>query len=129
VPIICVVAGEGGSGGALAIGVGDVILMLANSIYSVITPEGCASILWRDATFSAQAAEALKLTAPWLLKLGVIDEIIPEPGGAAHCYPRETAAEVKKAVLRHIKHLSGWSPSKLTHRRFEKYSRIGIFEK
>jgi len=127
VPIICVVTGEGGSGGALGIGVGDVILMLANSVYSVISPEGCASILWRDASFSSQAAEALKLTASSLSRLGVIDEVIAEPGGAAHCYPKETAAELKQALIKHLKHVSGWSPSKLVHRRFEKFSMMGIF--
>jgi acetyl-CoA carboxylase carboxyl transferase subunit alpha len=129
VPIICIVTGEGGSGGALGIGVGDVIMMLANSIYSVISPEGCSSILWRDASFSATAAEALKLTAPSLKNLGVIDEVLPEPGGAAHCYPRDTAAEVKKALLRHLKQLSGWSPSKLVRRRFEKFSNMGTYDK
>jgi acetyl-CoA carboxylase carboxyl transferase subunit alpha len=109
--------------------VGDVVLMLANAIYSVISPEGCASILWRDASFAPQAAEALKLTAPSLSRLGVVDEVIAEPGGAAHCNPKETAAEVKKALLKHLTHLHKWSPAKLVHRRFEKYSKMGAFQK
>ncbi|MBD3390518.1 MAG: acetyl-CoA carboxylase carboxyltransferase subunit alpha [Chitinivibrionales bacterium] len=129
VPIICVVTGEGGSGGALGIGVGDVILMLSNSVYSVISPEGCASILWRDGAYASQAAEALKLTANSLAEMGVVDEIIPEAGGAAHHNPKQTAAEVKKAVVKHLKRLKGWSPSRLTHRRFEKYSKMGFFTK
>jgi acetyl-CoA carboxylase carboxyl transferase subunit alpha len=129
VPIICVITGEGGSGGALGIGVGDSILMLSNSVYSVISPEGCASILWRDAAFAPQAAEALKITAPSLKKLGVIDEIIQEPGGAAHHDPKATAAEVKKAILKYLKQLKGWSKTKLINRRFEKFSKMGIFGK
>ncbi len=129
VPIICIVTGEGGSGGALGIGVGDVVLMLSNSTYSVISPEGCASILWRDGSFASQAAEALKLTASSLLDLGVIDEIIQEPGGAAHHNPGETAAEVKKAILRHVKRLKRWSAARLIHRRFEKFSNMGLFNK
>jgi acetyl-CoA carboxylase carboxyl transferase subunit alpha len=128
-PIICIVSGEGGSGGALGIGVGDVVLMLSNSIYSVISPEGCASILWRDGAYAPQAAEALRITAPSLLKFGIVDEIIPEAGGAAHHDPKGTAAEIKKAILKHLKKLKGQSASRLVNHRFEKFSKIGMFNK
>jgi acetyl-CoA carboxylase carboxyl transferase subunit alpha len=127
VPIIVVITGEGGSGGALGIGVGDAVLMLSHSIYSVISPEGCASILWRDASFNAHAAEALKLTSKSLLELGVIDEIINEPPGGAHADPQSTAEEVKQVVVQYIKKLSSWSPSRLVSRRFEKFAAMGKF--
>lgn len=129
VPIISIITGEGGSGGALGIGVGDVILMLSHAIYSVISPEGCAGILWRDSAYAEQAAEALKLTAPSLKELGVADEIIEEPIGGAHNDPEATAASVKKALQKHIKRLKGYSANKLTNKRFEKYSKIGKFNK
>jgi len=129
VPIITVVTGEGGSGGALGIGVGDVVLMLSNSIYSVISPEGCASILWRDASFNAHAAEALKVTAKSILELGVIDEIIQEPAGGAHSDPRQTAEEVKIVLTKYIRKLSSWSASKLVSKRFEKFAAMGKFTK
>ncbi len=127
VPIICVVIGEGGSGGALGIGVGDKILMLSNAIYSVISPEGCASILWRDAKFAPDAAEALNLTANALLKHGVIDEIINEPGEGAHSNYEEIADSVKKSILNNIKDLKGLQTDELIQKRFEKYSGIGKF--
>jgi acetyl-CoA carboxylase carboxyl transferase subunit alpha len=127
VPIICVVTGEGGSGGALGIGVGDVVLMLSHAVYSVISPEGCAGILWKDASFAPQAAEAMKPTAPSLKELGIIDEIIEEPVGGAHQNPAAAAEAVKAAVLRHIKKLAGMQPAKLTAKRFEKFSKIGKF--
>jgi acetyl-CoA carboxylase carboxyl transferase subunit alpha len=127
VPIVAVVTGEGGSGGALGIGVGDVILMLAHSIYSVISPEGCASILWRDQAFVGDAAEALKITAESLKKLGVIDEIIPEPVGGAHTNSEATFAAVKKAVAAQVGKLSKLSTNKLLTKRFEKYSKIGEY--
>ncbi|NLP01546.1 MAG: acetyl-CoA carboxylase carboxyltransferase subunit alpha [Fibrobacter sp.] len=129
VPIISVVTGEGGSGGALGIGVGDVVLMLNHAVYSVISPEGCASILWRDASFSSRAAEALKITAKSLLELDIIDEIIPEPPGGAHTDPLKTAQEVKTAILKHLKKLTSLSPAKLISKRFEKYSAMGKFNK
>jgi acetyl-CoA carboxylase carboxyl transferase subunit alpha len=129
VPIISIITGEGGSGGALGIGVGDVILMLSHAIYSVISPEGCAGILWRDGAYAEQAAEALKLTAPSLKELGVADEIIEEPIGGAHNDPEATAASVKKALQKHIKRLKGYSVNKLTNKRFEKYSKMGKFNK
>jgi acetyl-CoA carboxylase carboxyl transferase subunit alpha len=129
VPIISVVTGEGGSGGALGIGVGDAVLMLSHAIYSVISPEGCASILWRDATHNARAAEALKLTAKSLLELGVIDEIIPEPPGGAHADNQAAADELEKYILKYIKKFSSWSPAKLTSRRFDKFAAMGKFTK
>jgi len=127
VPIIAVVTGEGGSGGALGIGVGDAVLMLQYAIYSVISPEGCAGILWRDGSFSAQAAEALKITAPSLVELGVIDEIIPEPPGGAHRYPQQVADRIKSVVLKHLKELALLSKTKLLERRFAKFSLMGKF--
>jgi acetyl-CoA carboxylase carboxyl transferase subunit alpha len=129
VPIITVVTGEGGSGGALGIGVGDAVLMLSHSIYSVISPEGCASILWRDASFNAQAAEAMKITAKSLFELGVIDEIIPEPPGGAHTDYVRTAEAIKSAILKYIRRTASLSPSKLLARRFEKYAAMGEFIK
>ncbi len=127
VPIIALITGEGGSGGALAIGVGDSVLMMSHSVYSVISPEGCASILWRDASFSPQAAEALKPTAQSLLALKVIDEIIPEPLGGAHRNYEQTSQEIKRVLLKHLKRLSAFSTSKLLKLRFEKYSAMGLF--
>ncbi|MBN2321758.1 MAG: acetyl-CoA carboxylase carboxyltransferase subunit alpha [Acidobacteria bacterium] len=129
VPILSLVTGEGGSGGALGIGVGDAVLMLSHSIYSVISPEGCASILWRDASYSAQAAEAMKITAKSLLELGVIDEIIPEPPGGAHADYVKTAKAIKPVLLKYIKKFAPWSPSKLISRRFDKYAAMGTFTK
>ena len=129
VPIITVVTGEGGSGGALGIGVADVVLMLAHSIYSVISPEGCASILWRDASFNATAAEALKVTAKSLLELGVVDEIISEPPGGAHADNPAVAEEMKCILLKYMKKLSSWSSSKLISRRFDKFAAMGKFTK
>ncbi|MBD3315694.1 MAG: acetyl-CoA carboxylase carboxyltransferase subunit alpha [Chitinivibrionales bacterium] len=128
-PIVTVVLGEGGSGGAIGIGVADVVMMLSYSIYSVIPPEGCAAILWRDAAKAPEAAESLKLTAQSLLDLGVTDEIIDEPLGGAHHDPATMTAAVKKAVLKHLRHLKGTSGSKLVSKRFEKYSKIGEFYK
>jgi len=129
VPIISIVTGEGGSGGALGIGVGDTVLMLSHSIYSVISPEGCASILWRDASYNAQAAEAMKITAKSLLELGIIDEIIPEPLGGAHTDYVTTAETVKTALLKYLKKMTSLSASKLIARRFDKFSAMGKFKK
>lgn len=128
-PIVSIVTGEGGSGGALGIGVGDAVLMLAHSIYSVISPEGCASILWRDASYNAHAAEALKVTAKSLLELGVVDEIITEPAGGAHSDPQAAAEEVKSIILKYIKKFSSWSGSKLVSRRYDKFAAMGKFTK
>lgn len=127
VPIICVVIGEGGSGGALGIGVGDKVLMLSNAIYSVISPEGCASILWRDAKFAPDAAEAMNITAKALLKHGVIDEIIEEPGEGAHSDYKAIAESVKKAIIKNIKPLNKLSVEELLQGRFEKFSGMGKF--
>jgi acetyl-CoA carboxylase carboxyl transferase subunit alpha len=127
VPIVVLVTGEGGSGGALGIGVGDRILMLSHSVYSVISPEGCASILWRDGTKAPEAAEALKITAPALLKLKIIDEIVPEPPGGAHRDMDGTMKAVRKALLKHIADLKGFSTKKLLDRRYEKFAKIGRF--
>jgi acetyl-CoA carboxylase carboxyl transferase subunit alpha len=127
VPIISVVIGEGGSGGALGIGVGDRILMLSNAIYSVISPEGCASILWRDSKYAPNAAAALNLTADSLLKLSVIDEIIKEPGEGAHAHYQLTANAVKKSIIKNIRSLKKLTSEELIQSRFEKYSGIGRF--
>lgn len=125
VPIITVVTGEGGSGGALGIGMGDVVMMLSNSVYSVISPEGCASILWRDGNKAPDAAKALQLTAPSLLKLKLIDEIIDEPVGGAHRAKDVTVESVKKAILHHLRKMKGVSPRRLVDRRYQKYRNMG----
>ncbi|MEA2106053.1 MAG: acetyl-CoA carboxylase carboxyltransferase subunit alpha [Bacteroidota bacterium] len=127
VPIICIVVGEGGSGGALGIGVGDRILMLSNAIYSVISPEGCASILWRDAKFAPDAAEALNLTANALLKHGVIDEIINEPGDGAHTNHQKMADSIQKAIVKNLPLLQELPTEKLLQKRFGKFSAMGNF--
>ena len=124
-PIVVLVTGEGGSGGALGIGVGDRLLMLSNAVYSVISPEGCASILWRDGSKGPEAADALKLTADALLRLGIVDEVIPEPPGGAHRDYDGTMKVVKKSLLRHVDRLKHRSVKKLLSRRFEKYAKIG----
>jgi acetyl-CoA carboxylase carboxyl transferase subunit alpha len=128
-PIIVVITGEGGSGGALCIAVGDVVLMLSNAVYSVISAEGCASILWRDASFAPQAASALKITAPSQLELGVIDEIIQEPLGGAHKNPEAVASEIKRALLKHLKRVTSYSTSRLLSKRFDKFAGMGKFNK
>ena len=128
-PIVVVVTGEGGSGGALAIAVGDTVLMLENAVYSVISPEGCAGILWRDGSKAPEAAEALKITAPDLLKLGAIDEIVKEPAGGAQKNHASTAANVKKAVLKALKSLKTLSTDELLDRRYAKLRAMGNFYK
>ncbi|MEJ5284268.1 MAG: acetyl-CoA carboxylase carboxyltransferase subunit alpha [Brevinematia bacterium] len=125
--IIVTVIGEGGSGGALAIGVGDRVLMLENAIYSVISPEGCASILWHDATKMDKAAKALKITSKDLLELGVIDEIIPEPYGGAHRDPETTFKNVKEYILKHYNEVKKFSVQKLLQKRYEKFRKMGKF--
>ena len=126
VPIITVVIGEGGSGGALAIGVADRVLMLQHAIYSVISPEGCAAILWNDATKAPEAAEALKMTAEDLKKLNIIDEILPEPLGGAHRDPLRACETVKKALEAHLSSLVDLPIDVLLQRRYEKYRRMGV---
>lgn len=127
VPLIVVITGEGGSGGALGIGVGNRVLMLEYSIYSVISPEGCASILFRDATRSAEAAEALKITAKDLLALGVIDEIIKEPVGGAHNDYETTAKNIKSAIIKHLNEIKKLTPEQLILDRYNKYRKMGQF--
>ena len=126
-PSVAVVIGEGGSGGALALGVADRILMLENSVYSVISPEGCAAILWKDASQRERAAEALKLTASDLLQLKVIDEIVMEPVGGAHIDPDATGEALREALIRHTTELRKVRPEKLVRRRAEKYASMGAY--
>ena len=127
VPFIVAVIGEGGSGGALAMSVGDVILMMENAIYSVISPEGCAAILWRDAAMKQRAAEALKLTAEDLLQLGVADEVIQEPLGGAHRDAAAAASSLKEAISRHLEALSKLDPTELIEKRYAKYKLMGKY--
>lgn len=128
VPIINVVIGEGASGGALGIGVGDRILMMENGWYSVISPEGCAAILWRDAANASSAAEAMKVTAEDLKKLGIIDEIIREPEGGAHHNPVEAIKIVKAAILKHLRELAKIPTVELIDQRIEKFSKMGAWK-
>ncbi len=128
VPVVCVVIGEGGSGGAIGIGVGNRVLMLENAIYSVIPPEGCAAILWRDPTANDKAASALKLTAQSALEFGLIDEIIPESFGGAHRGPLETAANIEIAIIRHLNELSKLSREELRTQRYDKFRKMGFIE-
>lgn len=125
VPIIAFVIGEGGSGGALGIGIGDRIFVLENAYYSVISPEGCAAILWKDYKMASEAATALKLTAPELMKLGVIDGMIAEPLGGAHNDVEFTANEIKKAIIKSAQELSRISPENLKLERYAKYRKMG----
>lgn len=127
VPVVVVIIGEGGSGGALALGVGDRILMMDYAVYSVISPEGCASILWKDATQAQAAASALKLTAPHLLDQGIIDAIVPEPLGGAHTNWDAAAAHLKGAILAALQELEALSPEALVSARYEKFARMGAF--
>jgi len=126
-PIVCIVIGEGGSGGALGIGVGDRLLMLENSYYSVISPEGCSAILWKSGDAAEEAAIALKLTARDLIKLGVIDEIIPEPLGGAHRNHMEMVEILKSTIHRHFDELDKLTPEKLIEERYHKLRQVGEF--
>ena len=125
VPVVAVVLGEGGSGGALALGVADRVLMMENAIYSVISPEGCASILWKDASQAPKAAAALKLTAPHLLNLGIIDGIVKEPLGGAHSDYDAAAATLKEAIIEAFSELSELSAEELVEQRYQKFARMG----
>ncbi len=127
VPIVCTVIGEGGSGGALAIGVGDVTLMLEYSTYSVISPEGCASILWRSADKAPEAAETLSITAEKLKKLGLIDEVIQEPLGSAHRDPQSLATTLGDRIEAHLNQLKTESPETLTQKRYQRLMGYGVF--
>ncbi|OGX45277.1 MAG: acetyl-CoA carboxylase carboxyltransferase subunit alpha [Omnitrophica WOR_2 bacterium RIFCSPLOWO2_12_FULL_51_8] len=124
-PIVAAVIGEGGSGGALGIGIADRVCVMENGYYSVISPEGCAAILWKDGAKAPEAAEVLKLTAPDLLKMGIIDEIIPEPLGGAHRNPQEAAQNIKAAILKNLKELKGLSKDELLKLRYKKFRSIG----
>jgi acetyl-CoA carboxylase carboxyl transferase subunit alpha len=128
VPIIVTITGEGGSGGALALGIGDRVFILEYATYSVISPEGCAAILWKDQERKAEAAEAMRLTAPDLLALGVVDEIIPEPPGGAHTDPAATCQRVGDTIERALNELSRLSPHELTARRYDKFRALGVYD-
>ncbi|HSE28135.1 MAG TPA: acetyl-CoA carboxylase carboxyltransferase subunit alpha [Gemmatimonadales bacterium] len=126
-PIVAVVIGEGGSGGALALGVADRVLMLENSVYSVISPEGCAAILWKDSSQRERAAQALKITSEDLLRLKLIDEVVPEPPGGAHADPDATGEALREALIRQVADLRKVRPERLVRRRAEKYAAMGAF--
>jgi acetyl-CoA carboxylase carboxyl transferase subunit alpha len=127
-PVVCVVTGEGGSGGALGIGVGNRVLMLEYAVYSVISPEGCAAILWGDAAKAPEAARVMRVTAPDLLRLGVIDAIVPEPAGGAHRNWAEAAANLRVALSDHLWELRSKSGEELVEERYDRFRRIGVFE-
>ncbi|MBP2241383.1 acetyl-CoA carboxylase carboxyl transferase subunit alpha [Cytobacillus eiseniae] len=127
VPVICIVIGEGGSGGALALGVGNQIHMLENSTYSVISPEGAASILWRDATQAKKAAESMKITAPDLKELGIVDQVIPEVKGGAHKDVAAQAEEIDFVLMQSLKELRAYSKEQLVAHRYDKYKSIGKY--
>lgn len=128
VPIVAVVIGEGGSGGALGIGIADSVLMLENAYYSVISPEGCAAILWKHRQHAPEAAEALKLTAKSLLEFEIVDEVIPEPIGGAHYSHEEAGENFSKVVVKHLKKLSKLSGDQLLDHRYAKFRKYGAFE-
>ncbi|MGD8188425.1 acetyl-CoA carboxylase carboxyl transferase subunit alpha [Brevibacillus ginsengisoli] len=127
VPILCVVIGEGGSGGALAISVGNRIYMLENSVYSVISPEGAAALLWKDSSLAMRAAETMKITAPDLLELGVIDGVIAEPFGGAHRDVNEQAHLVKEQLVQGLRELMTMSPEELVQDRYDKFKKMGEY--
>ncbi len=126
VPIIVVVTGEGGSGGALALGVGDRVLMLEYAVYSVISPEGCAAILWKDQSRAEDAAQALRLTSGDLVKFGVIDEVLPEPRGGAQMDPGAMSSTIEEGIRRHLKQLKKLRPDALVNRRYKKFRSMGV---
>jgi acetyl-CoA carboxylase carboxyl transferase subunit alpha len=126
-PIVAVITGEGGSGGALAIAVGDVVIALENAVYSVISPEGCASILWRTADEAPTAALAMKMSAQDQLELGVIDKVVPEPGEGAHAEPRETARRLRAAIVTELDRLAQLEPAELVDARYRRYRALGPY--
>jgi len=133
-PMISAIVGEGGSGGALAIGVTDRILMMENGVYSVVSPEGCASILWKDSSQAPKAAEAMRITAHDLLEFEIVDEVLPEPAGGAHLDPTAAAAQLQSALIRHLKELRARYGSgrqldsdRLLEERWQRFRRIGVF--
>jgi acetyl-CoA carboxylase carboxyl transferase subunit alpha len=127
-PIVSIVIGEGGSGGALGIGVADRVLMMENAYYSVISPEGCAAILWKHRKHAPEAAEALKLCAPDLVKMGLVDGVISEPAGGAHCNPEQAADNIRATIEKELQVLSKTPIEKLLTSRYEKFRRMGVFE-
>ena len=129
VPVVAVVIGEGGSGGALALGVANKVLMLENAIYSILSPEGYATILWKDSTKAREAAESMKLTSYDLEELGIIDDIVDEPIGGAHFNKEETFENTKKAIVEALLDLSGLSPLELREARIDKYRNFGFFQR
>lgn len=128
VPVIAIVIGEGGSGGALGVAVANKILILENAYYSVITPEGCAAILWKDRAHAPKAAEALKISAPELMELGIVDEVLSEPLGGAHHDLKATAQSIRSGIQKHLMELQRLSPEALVEERYQKYRKIGMFE-
>ena len=128
VPVICIIIGEGASGGALGIGIGDRVMMLENTWYSVISPESCSSILWRTWDFKETAAEQLKLTPKHMNSFGLVDGVIAEPLGGAHTYPEEMAVVLKKYLLKTLKELSAIDPDKRITDRIEKFSAMGFYD-
>jgi len=129
VPVIISVIGEGGSGGALALGIGDRVLMLEHAVYSVISPEGCAAILWKNSSAAPDAAAAMKITAQDLKKFNIIDEIVPEPAGGAHADPAAAAELLAPFIERAIRDLQKLKPPQLLEERYRKFRRMGVFEK
>ena len=129
VPVIVIVIGEGGSGGALALGVGDRVFMLEHSVYSVISPEGCAAILWKNPSAAAEAAAAMRITASDLKRLAIIDEIVPEPNGGAHADPGKAAALHAPYLEKALKELQKLKPAALPEERYKKFRKMGMFEK
>ena len=125
-PIISIVIGEGGSGGALGVGVADRVCVLENAYYSVISPEGCAAILWKNGAKAPDAAEVLKLTADGLLKMGIIDEVVPEPLGGAHRDPQKSAQNIKETILKNLKELKSMSKEELLQARYKKFRGMGV---
>ena len=126
-PIVATIIGEGGSGGALGVGVADRVCILQHAYYSVISPEGCASILWRNSVKAPEAAEALKITGEYLLQFGIVDEVIPEPPGGAHKNPEQTSMSLKETLLKHIKDLTPLRDDELVSRRYDKFRVIGKY--
>ena len=126
-PIVAIITGEGGSGGALAIAVGDVVIALENAVYSVISPEGCASILWRTAEEAPTAALAMKMSAQDQLELGVIDRVVPEPGDGAHAEPRETARRLRQVIVAELDRLAEFPPDELVEARYRRYRALGPY--
>ena len=127
-PVVSVVIGEGGSGGALGIGVADRVLILENAYYSVISPEGCAAILWKHRKHAPEAAQALKLSSPDLLKMGLVDGVIPEPAGGAHYNPEQAAENLKSAIVQELQALIKCPVDKLLRARYDKFRKMGVFE-